>query len=264
MSAFMFLTMIAKAVTTAVVVLCAAKTAEVFGPRWGAIVASLPVSAGPAYVFLAMEHPAEFVASSALTSAVGNAATGLFLLCYGTLARRTSIGFSLAASIAVWLGVAIPAQFVPWTLGTVAALNIVAYGSAIAIARILQPVEVAVKTSIPGAWFDLPIRAALIAVFVCLVVAGSKIAGPTATGIAAVFPLSLTSLLLLMRARIGAPATAAIATNALMPMLGFGAMLILLHLAIPRLGVPSALGISLLFSLLWSTGLVVFAGRRRV
>lgn len=44
-----------RALTTALLVLSASVAAEMAGPFWGALIASLPVSAGPAYVFLAMQ-----------------------------------------------------------------------------------------------------------------------------------------------------------------------------------------------------------------
>lgn len=258
-----FLPTLVKAVTTALVVICAAKAAEALGPRWGAIIASLPVSAGPAYVFLALEHPADFVAASALVSATANAATGLFLVSYGMLARRVPVGPSLVAALGVWAATAILAQYLHWTVYTVVVANIAVYGLAIAIVRTFRSEAAGSRRPLAPTWFDLPLRAALIALFVCLVVAGSAIAGPTATGIAAVFPVSLTSLLLLLRSRIGATATAVVATNALAPMLGFGAMLILLHLAIPRFGLSGALCAALGFSLAWSAGLILSVGMRR-
>jgi energy-converting hydrogenase Eha subunit E len=38
------------------------------GPVIGALVATLPVSAGPSYVFLALDHDAAFIAQGALSS----------------------------------------------------------------------------------------------------------------------------------------------------------------------------------------------------
>ncbi len=46
----------------------ASMVAERSGPLIGALVATLPVSAGPVYVFLALDHDAAFIAQSALAS----------------------------------------------------------------------------------------------------------------------------------------------------------------------------------------------------
>ena len=56
-------------------VVSASFIAERSGPAIGALVATLPISAGPAYVFLALDHDAAFIAQGALTSLPINAAT---------------------------------------------------------------------------------------------------------------------------------------------------------------------------------------------
>src|ERR1700758_2847638 len=52
------------------------------GPAVGALIATLPISAGPAYVFLALGHDAAFVAEGALASFPINAVTMFFCLTY--------------------------------------------------------------------------------------------------------------------------------------------------------------------------------------
>jgi hypothetical protein len=86
--------------------------------------------------------------------------------------------------------------------------------------------------------------------------------GAEATGIAAVFPISLTSLIIILRPRIGASASALLAATALRAMLGFGLMLLALHLAIRPWGTATALLVALLVSLAWSAGLLVLRRRR--
>ena len=58
------------------------------GPVIGALVATLPVSAGPSYVFLAIDHDAAFIAQGALSSLPVNAATIFMGLTYVVLAQR--------------------------------------------------------------------------------------------------------------------------------------------------------------------------------
>src|SRR5579883_1439902 len=60
------LALAAKLAITAAFVVGAARTAERAGPLIGAMVATLPIAAGPAYVFLALDHDASFIAASAL------------------------------------------------------------------------------------------------------------------------------------------------------------------------------------------------------
>ena len=57
-----------KMVVTALFVTLATVIAERLGPTAGALVATLPVSAGPVYVFLALDHDAAFISASAVAS----------------------------------------------------------------------------------------------------------------------------------------------------------------------------------------------------
>lgn len=56
-------------------VVSASVITERSGPVIGALVATLPISAGPSYVFLAIDHDVAFVAQGALSSLPVNAAT---------------------------------------------------------------------------------------------------------------------------------------------------------------------------------------------
>ena len=60
---------------TAAFVVTASVVTERSGPVIGALVATLPISAGPSYVFLALDHDAAFIAEGALASLPINAAT---------------------------------------------------------------------------------------------------------------------------------------------------------------------------------------------
>ena len=55
------LTLIVKMAVTAGFVLAATVTAERAGPLVGGLVATLPLGAGPVYVFLALDHGAHFI-----------------------------------------------------------------------------------------------------------------------------------------------------------------------------------------------------------
>jgi len=67
----------AKMAITALFVSVATIIAERLGATVGALVATLPVSAGPVYVFLALDHDASFISTSAIASLALNAATAI-------------------------------------------------------------------------------------------------------------------------------------------------------------------------------------------
>ena len=55
-------TLIVKMAVTAAFLLLATVVAERAGPLVGGLVATLPISAGPVYIFLALDHDAHFIA----------------------------------------------------------------------------------------------------------------------------------------------------------------------------------------------------------
>ena len=198
-----------KALATALIVVCASAFAEVLGPFWGALIITLPVSAGPAYVFLAVRNGVDFVAASALSSVAANAATGLFLITYGLLGRDNA---AMARSLP--RGRRVAGRRAGDAAGGLDRLD----GDAVEPRGIRawdHAVEDAPDMPAPGlpgpaeAWFDLPVRAAGVAAFVSVVVAVSEMLGPAATGIMAVFPISLISLIVIVRPRMGAQAAVA-------------------------------------------------------
>src|SRR6201987_3689565 len=87
-------------------VVSASFIAERSGPVIGALVATLPISAGPVYVFLALDHDAAFIAQGALTSLPINAATISLGLVYVLLAQRHGLLFSAGSALAVWFALA--------------------------------------------------------------------------------------------------------------------------------------------------------------
>ena len=148
-----------------------------------------------------------------------------------------------------------------WTPLAALLLNLATYGAGFFLPSTVQSASFNPVPRARRGWFDLPVRAVAVAAFVSLVVAVSSLLGPNATGIAAVFPISLISLIVIVRPRIGGPASSLLAANALRSMLGFGMMLLALHLAIRPWGLPTAFISALLVSASWSAALLLLRGR---
>ncbi len=90
---------------TAAFVVSASIITERSGPVIGALVATLPISAGPSYVFLALDHDAAFIAEGALASLPINAATiflGLTYVLRRSAAARCSAGPARRRSGSRW------------------------------------------------------------------------------------------------------------------------------------------------------------------
>src|SRR5260221_8752491 len=111
-----FLILALRMAVTAGFVVSASVIAERAGPVIGALVATLPISAGPSYVFLALDHDAAFIAQGALASLPINAATIVLSLIYVVLAQRHNVIVSLGAAVMVWLALAVLVRRTQWWL----------------------------------------------------------------------------------------------------------------------------------------------------
>src|SRR5450756_2871474 len=108
------LTLIVKMAITAGFVLAATVTAERAGPLVGGLVATLPIGAGPVYVFLSLDHDVQFIAQSAVASLAINAVNVVFATVYVLLAQKRSLLLSLAAALAVWTALTLVIHWVQW------------------------------------------------------------------------------------------------------------------------------------------------------
>jgi hypothetical protein len=240
------LTLIVKMAVTAAFLLAATITAERAGPLIGGLVATLPISAGPVYIFLALDHDAHFIAQSALGSLVTNAFNVAFALTYALLAQKRNLAVSLAGAFAAWFALSWASGAVAWTLATAIALNVATIGLAFWLSA---PLRHALMPRVTTRWYDLVLRAAMVALLVGTVVTLSFRIGPTASGNLAVFPIVLTSIMIILHHRVGGPATAAVMANAVIGLGGFGIAVVVLHLTADRLGSPAALSLTLAVSL---------------
>jgi hypothetical protein len=257
---YFLLILLLRMAVTAGFVIAASIITERSGPVIGALVATLPISAGPAYVFLALDHDAAFVADGALASLPINAVTIMMGLVYVTLAQRRSVPISFAAAITVWFIGATLVRSMPWPLSTGILLNIAAIAVCLPL---VQRFRVAKMPLIARRWYDIPLRAALVATLVATVVTLSGTIGPKISGIVALFPVVFSSLMLILHPRIGGPATAAVIANGLWGLIGFGIAIVVLHLAAASLGSAPTLSLALATCVTWNLGLWVFGRRKR-
>src|SRR5215469_12941873 len=122
-----FLILAFRMAVAAAFVVSASFITEHSGPVIGALVATLPISAGPAYVFLALDHDAAFIAKGALSSLPINAATIFLGLTYTLLAQRHNLLISYGTAAAVWIGIAAVIGSAQWSLWGGLLVNAVAF-----------------------------------------------------------------------------------------------------------------------------------------
>jgi uncharacterized membrane protein (GlpM family) len=252
-----WLGLLLRAAVSAAVVVTATVAAETAGPFWGGLIVSLPIGAGPAYAMLALQHDAAFIAISALGSFALNASTFVFLAAMALLAPRVRWGWTLIGGLAAWCVAALLIRQLQWDLLGACLLNAVVASLALLVTRSAGQDAGAPRRPIRRPWFELPARALMVGLMIGAVVTGSRVLGPTLTGMAAVLPVASTSFALLLLPRVGGVVAAAIMVSALRAMPGFSLALLTLHLAAVPLGVGAALVVALLPSLGWSLALML-------
>jgi len=254
-----FLILALRMIVAAAFVVSASFVTEHSGPAIGALVATLPVSAGPTYVFLALDHDAAFVAQGALASLPINAATIFLGLVYTLLAQRHGLLISFGAAAAAWIGIAAIGISVHWSLWGGLLINAVAFAICTPLMQRYRHVKM---PPIARRWYDVPLRASLVATLVAAVVMLSGRVGPTISGILALFPAVFSSMILILHPRIGGPATAAVLANSAWGLMGFGLAIAVLHVGALHLGSVAGLSLGLATCVSWNL-MLWWIGRRR-
>jgi len=254
------LILIVKMAITAAFVVAATVTAERAGPLVGGLVATLPIGAGPAYVFLALDHGASFIAQGAVASLAINAANAAFACTYSLLAQKRSLAISLGLSYVVWIVLALSINALHWSIGPALLLNVVALSIGL---WLVWPLRHVPMLRLTRRWYDYALRAGLVSILVGILVTFSFRIGPYSSGLLAVFPVVLTSIILILHNRAGGKSTAAVMANAVLGLAGFCLSCLALHFAAEPLGKWLGLTVALAVSVGWSLA-VLFARKAGV
>jgi hypothetical protein len=246
-------------IVAAAFVVSASFITEHSGPAIGALFATLPISAGPSYVFLALDHDSAFIAQGALSSLPINAATISLGLTYTLLAQRHSLLISYGAAALVWIAIAAIVGSTQWSLWGGLLVNAVAFAIC---TPLMQRYRHARMPPVARRWYDVPLRASLVAALVATVVTLSNWVGPDISGILALFPAVFSSMILILHPRIGGPATAAVLANSAWGLMGFGLAIAMLHVGVLQFGSAAGLCLALATGVGWNLGLWGL-GRRR-
>ena len=244
-----------KMAMTAIVVVITSIAVERSGAFVGALIAALPTAADAAYFILAIEHPASFIAASAVGTVATCAAVSIFCLVYVALAQHHGLLLCLSASLLVWFGVVGILQMLTWTPLTAAVLNAVVFGVTIPLSwryRASGPVRKFLRTP-----FDIPMRGLAAAIVVAIVTTASYSIGSFASGTFAVFPIILCSSVVILHPRVGGKATASMLAHAQIAFIGLSLSFIAVHYTAEPLGSIWALVIGLGVCVAWSGILVL-------
>ena len=126
---------------------------------------------------------------------------------------------------------------VQWSLAGGLIANVIAYAICVPL---LARYRHAKMPPIRRRWYNIPLRASLVATLVATVVTTSSWVGPKVSGMIALFPIVFTSMMLILHPRIGGPPTAAVLANSAWGLIGLGIAIAVLHVAALQFG--SAIG----------------------
>ena len=246
--------LVMKMLTSAAIVVGASMVVERSGPFLGAMIVTLPISAEPAYAFLAVDHGPNFIAASALVGLTVSAATVVYMVVYAAAAQRLGVLASVGSALGVWaicIGFILRGQ---WSLSGALALNMAVYAFAIPFARKFSGATIRISPR-KRAW-DVPFRAALVMAVVGVTLIAGRTLGPSIAAVAALAPVVLISMALILQPRVGDAAAASVVANGVPGMIGFVGALSLLHLCAVRFGAAVALIMALAVSIGWNASLI--------
>lgn len=229
------------------------------GPVVGAMLAAMPISAGPSYVFLALDYPADFVARSAISSMLAACATPAFVVAHGLAVRVGGTLFSLVCALGAFLAAVLVVDLFTWTLPTAAAVGTVAMLLGIGATRRAR--REAVAFALPPRGIDLVVRALAVMTVVAAVTILAALFGARAAGYGALIPVVFTSFIVVVQPRVGGAAIAGLFAHALFGILAFVPAFVVVNLAAEPLGVWWALLLGLLVCAAWNASIVLL--RRR-
>src|SRR5215213_4445361 len=122
-----------KMLATAALVVAVSMLVERVGPFLGAMVATLPISAGPALIFVAMDQGPAFLGASARAGLPAFAGAAVYAAVYAYLAQRRRTLISIGGGLAAWLSITLLIMRKEWSLGSALALHVVVLGAALRV-----------------------------------------------------------------------------------------------------------------------------------
>jgi hypothetical protein len=248
-----WLSLVVKMAVAAGFVIAATVIAERAGAFIGSLILTLPISTGPAFVFVALDHDSDFVVRAALTGVVNNVPTVLYTLVFIFMAQLFGAFLSVAAGLLVWLTFTILLNMNSWDLQVAAALNVICVVIACILVRRFRD---APMVQLPLRWPELLVRACMVSLLIAAVVTLSFAIGPEKTGILASFPATFTATMFILHRRVGGAATAAVMAHSVPGLLGFGFAIAVLYLTAVPLGTPLSLTLALAFSISWNVSIL--------
>lgn len=186
------LAVIARGLVTAAFVAGVGALMERASPFIGGIVLALPIVTAPAYVFLILHEPADFVPQAALGSLATIGAVLMFLVTAIALLRRFPMPLSLLGALSAWFTTGLVIRLLPTSLGisllVLGICGLIAWASG----RGVPMTAPAARSRSP--LYEILLRGVGAGALVAILSAVAHILGPKVAGIFASFPIALLTV----------------------------------------------------------------------
>src|SRR5262249_15933725 len=205
------------------------------------------------------EHPPAFIAASAIGGMAANAAVAIFALTYAALAQRHGIVLSLTVATFVWFAITAALRLAEWTPAATLTLNAIVFAFTIPLSARYRDVAVP-RDAVKRSRYDLPLRAAAVALVVAVGTTASQWIGSFATGGVAGVSIVIASFLRRMHSPRGGQlgrgkAAAAVLSHAQPALVGLALGFLEVHSLAERIGVWWSLAAGLAITMAWSAAL---------
>ena len=254
-----WLSLLIKMTASAMIVVTASMLVERMGPLIGSLVATLPLSAGPNFLYLAIEHGPAFLAETARVGLQVSIGTAPFVLVYAFVAIRHNVVVSIVAGYFAWgATLALVRSLDPGIPATILA-NVAVYALCIVLGRRFLSGPLA-AAAVRRGW-DLPLRAVTVMGLVAAVVISGRLLGPAMAGVVAILPVVYSSLALILHPRIGGAATARVLVTGYPGLLGFGMAVATVSVTAIPFGSAAALTAGLCVAVIWNASILLLSRR---
>ena len=233
-----------KITVTALMIVGVARIAERAGAFMASVLLTVPMNAGPGFFFLALDHPAPFIAEGALVSFASTGAVLIFAAAYVNLAKRFDFPLcALGASLA-WL---IAAAAFSWVdLDLPSAFALIAGGALIAFLGRRRLDLFAAPEQEPSAFRLLLARGLVAGAWAAGFAALGTHIGPSLAGLGLAFPIIFCTAAWTIHRTHGGDFAAALLTSAQRSVVTYASFCLALHLLATSMPPLPAFGLACL------------------
>ena len=219
------------------------------GRRWGPALAgwlvALPLTSGPVVTYVALEHGVPFGIDVGLGVVSGGFGLCAYAIVYARTATRSGALASYVLATLAFLGcgllvdIADPRSLPPLAIGV---------GFAMLAAILLVPSAPAVRGSRPPVW-DLPARVIVGTVLVVGISALAPVLGARLSGLAATYPVYVSTLTLFAHRQDGPGAAMALLRGLVLGLYGWLGFFVILLVLMPAIGALPAFAAAVIAAL---------------